>query len=814
MVKLTLSCILFLFLTLKLSTQPIIQTVDFMTSNPVVNEKVELRVEVSTSQNWNFFDYDQIVLKAVFRSPDFSEQTIDAFYYQDFTVEENGELIPLNEPHYRVRFSPDMSGVWEIKLILTDQTGEDQTEWQAFFVENSNVSGFLQLSSNQKQLVDHNGQLVFLSGENITWTSNYPGYDPMAHYFEQLSENGGNFAKLMLTPWGYHIEWIEGGLRNYMPRQIDAFMLDSLFNMAHNLELYLQLAFSIHNELNFGFPAEDWTSNPYNIANGGFCQQPYEFFTHPEAKAAFKNRMRYIVARYGYSRQLMAWEVFSETDNFPFYSDFRNQISNWIIEMAGWLQENDPFDHLVSVGFALPESEPQVWQHPSIDFTQLHLYYKKADLAGDVLRQMNMYLKNFQKPVLVGEFGIGHFSDSMAIWDPQGLALHNALYSSSMAGSMGAVVPWYWEEYIDQLNLYNLFGAVHGFAASDQLPASESESLHLITDAELRTDWEISPAYFSLTEAAPSRLFEWHTTGQMIPSADSLNRYLYGPLSLFASLRNPPEISGRFLHEGHIRIETGAQVNQALLQVKQNGIVIFEQEVFPNESYWIEVQPGQYNFIIDNIGLGFASVLEIDKIILENYLPQIRAFGLKSPGRLNVWIQNRDYNWKTFYDQQPIPQPASAEVFLPLPTGNYRLDWINTETGNVDSVRIREAFNEGMTLQVESLEHDLALQLYLITSIKPNDRYRGVIVYPNPVRQRVTFAFELAKPSKVVLQIMDIHGRTIYLTEKTDTYKGTNQLHWFFGSHALINSELKTGIYLYRIMFPDRTVTGKLLLAE
>jgi hypothetical protein len=102
----------------------------------------------------------------------------------------------------------------------------------------------------------------------------------------------------------------------------------------------------------------------------------------------------------------------------------------------------------------------------------------------------------------------------------------------------------------------------------------------------------------------------------------------------------------------------------------------------------------------------------------------------------------------------------------------------------------------------------------LITSIKPQDTYRGVIVYPNPVRQRVTFAFELAKPSKVVLQIMDIHGRTIFITEKTDTYKGTNQLHWFFGSHALINDDLKTGIYLYRIMFPDRTVTGKLLLAE
>jgi hypothetical protein len=813
MKKLLFSISLIFLLVVQIVAQPQLVTVEQLTDSPELNALFEIQIEVETADELNFFDYDQIVLKAVFRSPSLAEMTVEGFYFQDFETLAGQELMPIGDPHYRIRFSPGEIGSWEFMLILQDQTGQSETEWQSFWVAESDYRGFLKVAPNRRQLVDQEGKLVFLSGENIAWTSNYPGYDPMVHYFELLAHHGGNFAKLMLTPWGYHLEW-EGGLRNYMPQQQDAYMLDSLFRMAHHKDIFLQLAISIHNELNFGFSDEDWTSNPYNIDNGGFCKQPQEFFTNMDARAAYKNRMRYLIARYGYSRNLAAWEIFSETDNFPFYSNFKNQISNWVIDMANWLQQNDPWNHLVSVGYALPESEPRVWQHPSVDFTQLHLYYKHADLAGDVVRQMNMYLRNYQKPVLVGEFGIGHFSDSMAVWDPQGLALHNALFASSISGSMGGVVPWYWEEYVDQLNLYGRFGAVHNFAFSEQNPAENPVFLHLITDADDRDDWKIIPNYFSLTAPSPSKFFKWHTTGQLVPSADSLNRYLYGPLSLFSALRNPPVFQANFLHETILQIETGSQVNQAVLQVKQDFAVIFEQSVEPNESYWIEFPPGNYQLSFDNIGVGFASVIEIEKIVLEDFLPHIRAFGLQTDDQMKVWIQNRDYNWKTFYDTGLPPDPASAEVFLPLMPGTYRLDWFNTDTGVIDSVRIKEANKDGMILHIDELTHDMALQLNFITAIKSRDRFPGVVVYPNPARKKFTFAFELIKAAKVVLQVIDSHGRTVYMAEKSDTFVGTNQIHWLFDNQHIAAHDLKSGVYIYRLMLPDRTVTGKLMLTE
>ncbi|MCZ0212168.1 hypothetical protein OZK63_43170, partial [Streptomyces sp. UMAF16] len=55
----------------------------------------------------------------------------------------------------------------------------------------------------------------------------------------------------------------------------------------------------------------EWNNNPYNIANGGPCNNTWDFFSNSTAKNLFKNRMRYIIARYGYSNTIMSWELFN-----------------------------------------------------------------------------------------------------------------------------------------------------------------------------------------------------------------------------------------------------------------------------------------------------------------------------------------------------------------------------------------------------------------------------------------------------------------------------------------------------------------------
>ena len=71
----------------------------------------------------------------------------------------------------------------------------------------------------------------------------------------------------------------------------------------------------------------DWYLSYYNVANGGFLSKPQglllyirfslwlfipDFFTDERAKADYRNRLRYLVARYGYSTSVFAWEFFNE----------------------------------------------------------------------------------------------------------------------------------------------------------------------------------------------------------------------------------------------------------------------------------------------------------------------------------------------------------------------------------------------------------------------------------------------------------------------------------------------------------------------
>jgi len=58
-----------------------------------------------------------------------------------------------------------------------------------------------------------------------------------------------------------------------------------------------------------------WKTNPYNELNGGPCAKPNDFFTNAKARAIYQKRLRYFVARYGYSPHLLAWQFFNEIDN-------------------------------------------------------------------------------------------------------------------------------------------------------------------------------------------------------------------------------------------------------------------------------------------------------------------------------------------------------------------------------------------------------------------------------------------------------------------------------------------------------------------
>ncbi len=87
-----------------------------------------------------------------------------------------------------------------------------------------------------------------------------------------------------------------------------------------------------------------------HTVNGGPAATPKDFFTNAESKAMYKNRLRYLIARWGYSPAIAAWEFFNEIDNAVFTPTPHDSvliehqvITQWHDEMSTYLKNNDPY---------------------------------------------------------------------------------------------------------------------------------------------------------------------------------------------------------------------------------------------------------------------------------------------------------------------------------------------------------------------------------------------------------------------------------------------------------------------------------------
>jgi hypothetical protein len=90
-----------------------------------------------------------------------------------------------------------------------------------------------------------------------------------------------------------------------------------------------------------------WDTNPFNLANSGPLATPDEVFTDPYAREIFRRYLRYAVARWGYSPNLLAWELWNESD-LAEQPPTIDPVVDWHREMARLLHELDANDHLVT----------------------------------------------------------------------------------------------------------------------------------------------------------------------------------------------------------------------------------------------------------------------------------------------------------------------------------------------------------------------------------------------------------------------------------------------------------------------------------
>ncbi|HQF39379.1 MAG TPA: hypothetical protein PK322_09710 [Opitutaceae bacterium] len=286
-------------------------------------------------------------------------------------------------------------------------------------------------------------------GANLAWPEG-----PRASYFEntfaEFQKAGLNWSRVWMCHWGgTNLDWLPDDLGpSPAPGTLDlrvAKFWDSIVAAAEQHGIRFQMVFQHHGQFGTGANA-NWHINPWNTANGGFLASPVAFFSDPKARALTKLKYRYIVARWGYSPAIMAWELFNEA----MWTDARNgtaadnaAIATWHAEMADFIRGLDVHHHLLTT------SDDYLDQplYAKMDFYQPHLYASHLLPAARYIEPAPAAL---DRPVFYGE--AGEDNDPRLADGPRtgGALTLPVLWSSLMGDAAAPAQYWYTSDAINR----------------------------------------------------------------------------------------------------------------------------------------------------------------------------------------------------------------------------------------------------------------------------------------------------------------------------------------------------------------------------
>ncbi|MBL7187773.1 MAG: DUF5060 domain-containing protein [Phycisphaerae bacterium] len=316
-------------------------------------EKLEVTFRLAASYA-NPYDPDDIRVDATITFPDGSVVTAPAFYSEPFRPDRGVAQMMLWVPYesagtpcWKVRFAPPLPGEYSLSLVATQRDGQRATYGPLRFIATPSAHpGFVQVSRDNPRYFETSGdgRLFWGTGSNVAWTRDSDPGDPHPCYEYYFGKAAGytNATRVWLCHWAW-LEWTPavdapgtnwegyGGIGIYNQMIADA--LDRIFLLAEKNGLRIMLVTEDNNESMQNGENDGWAANPYNRVHGGPCQAPVDVFSSPEARRYYRNRLRYIVARWGYSTSL--WAINSWND----CSHPTPVILDWLREMRDLTQQ-------------------------------------------------------------------------------------------------------------------------------------------------------------------------------------------------------------------------------------------------------------------------------------------------------------------------------------------------------------------------------------------------------------------------------------------------------------------------------------------
>lgn len=708
--------------------------------------KFELTLDLSATYQ-NPFDPAQIDVWAVFRSPRGRSVRVNGFLDQPFSrrlVNGREEIVPAGAPVWRVRFAADETGVWEYRVYARDRSGEREVGPRKFRVTPSPDPGFVQISRNNPSVFAFpSGKPFFAVGEDMCWGGQRGSFD-YDTWLPRLAKAGGNWIRIWMCSWNCGLEWTaepHGDWRTGDYHGLGVYSLGNAWKLDHILDtaaanrVFVMLCFGTYGELASGgyFNEGQWKANPYNAANGGPCAAPDDFWTDPRARAFYRQRLRYIAARYGWRTNIHSWELWNEIA-----ADTPAKVA-WHKEMAQFLKGTgpfkgrpaDPFHHLLTTSYGADA----LWRMPEYDFTQTHNYGvgTTPDHAPIVHADALAFIR-YRKPHLMSEFGID-WRKSDRDYDPKGLGvnLHNAIWSAAASGDAGTAMIWYWDNYVDPLDLYREYKAVSRFAA--HIPWSAGPWQQLTFDAPRKdrgpyhyTDlvlpaeqaWQ-KPSPEPITITPTSSASSTHIPGYLfgpakpdLEGAVTLRIQLDRPASLIVHVDTVSAASRlRVLVDGKPALDHRFSAAPSEPHEYETTELRKEWNIYQarfNRDYEVPLPAGSHTVVLQNTE---GDWMNISSITLTGYrssrFPDVNLYGLRLASMAFFWAQNGAHNWKNVADARAIPALTGVSTRIHgLRPGRYIIEWWNTTTGRLLSRAAAAAGAAGLPILLPDLETDVA----------------------------------------------------------------------------------------------------------
>lgn len=485
----------------------------------------------------NPFDPNQLDVQLDFWQPNDISRTkhykIFGFYYDAFSIRNGKVITSKTSSNIRGRFTPVSIGEWKCKAVVIvkgDTLSSSIFNFNCVVSEESR-KGFLRVSKNQKYF-EVGDSIFFPVGQNIPWpgdiwyndtkTLPHKSYESYLRLISHFKESGGNYYRMLITPWTYDVEF--ENLGNYSRRMDNAWELDRLIEFSEEQQLKIHFNMLLHGVLenpsvytitNWDWPAHDspvyGDKTCVTKEDKGFCygrelnlKRPIEFFIDEEAKRFYKNKLRYMIARWGYSTSVGVFELLSEVNNLGQQANLKNTgkgcpnigtvtvpyhdssqsvpkiVLQWQNEMAKYIKkELEHNQHPIAVSYT---GKPDIssgdlsYYSPYIDIATYNAYSydKNQNKLPRLSNDLNEYRKNkllisnsilrkedsrrsvpLGKPFMLSEIGSGMSACAQStVWK-------QSIFLSPFTGVAGTAMPWL--NYNNNRDLWSNFQNVNLF---------------------------------------------------------------------------------------------------------------------------------------------------------------------------------------------------------------------------------------------------------------------------------------------------------------------------------------------------------------